>query len=84
MFEDTTAVSTVIPYTGIKLWCTLTVLKHVLRKAMWGHGIGRHSREEIWSIAVGDISAISNFLGRCLYNIIFYWLLYSYYFCAHC
>ena len=32
--------------------------------AMWKHGIGRHSQEEIHSIATDDIRACSSFLGN--------------------
>ncbi|XP_069140234.1 failed axon connections homolog [Argopecten irradians] len=61
--EDTTAVKSVIPYRGIKLWLLLSFLRRVLRKEMWGHGIGRHTPDEIWSIAVGDMKALSHFIG---------------------
>ena len=32
--------------------------------AMHGHGIGRHSREEVYSIAQRDLKALSDFLGE--------------------
>ncbi|OWF55039.1 Failed axon connections-like [Mizuhopecten yessoensis] len=59
---DTTAVKSVIPYRGIKLWLLLSFLRRALRKEMWGHGIGRHTPDEIWSIAVGDMRALSHFI----------------------
>ena len=31
---------------------------------MWGHGIGRHSNEDIWAFGSGDLKAISDFLGK--------------------
>ncbi|KAK3095853.1 hypothetical protein FSP39_020029 [Pinctada imbricata] len=62
--EDTTAVESVIPYRGVKLWFTLWFLRRVIQKETWGHGIGRHTPDEVWSIAVGDMTAISDFLGE--------------------
>lgn len=61
--DDTTVIRNIIPYRGVKLWATLWFLRRIIRKEMWGHGIGRHSKEEIWSIAVGDLRAISGYLG---------------------
>ncbi|XP_076439600.1 failed axon connections homolog [Babylonia areolata] len=50
---------------GLKLWLiTRVLLPYVLRLEMWGHGIGRHSDAEIWSIAVKDLQALSDFLGE--------------------
>ncbi|WAR21757.1 FAXC-like protein [Mya arenaria] len=51
------------PYTGLKLWMTLTLLRLVIKLETWGHGIGRHSSEEVWDIAVKDMTALSDFLG---------------------
>ena len=61
--EDTTAVQTVIPYRGLKLKFTLWVLRKALEKEMWGHGIGRHSKDQIWSVGKADMTALSDFLG---------------------
>ncbi|MDD5034379.1 MAG: glutathione S-transferase family protein [Methylococcaceae bacterium] len=33
------------------------------RKQIWGHGMGRHSPEEIEALAKADISALSDYLG---------------------
>ncbi|KAL8560340.1 hypothetical protein ACOMHN_006071 [Nucella lapillus] len=52
-----------LPYTGLKLWIVTHVLRYVIRKEMWGHGIGRHSDAEIWTIAARDLQALSDFLG---------------------
>lgn len=64
--EDTSTVEKVIPYKGLKLWFTIWFLKRVINKETWGHGIGRHTQEEVWSIAVNDMTAISDFLGKLL------------------
>ena len=57
-------ISKAIPYSGLKLWVLKQVLSRVIKKEMWGHGIGRHSDEQIWDIAMRDLSALSDFLGR--------------------
>ncbi|XP_061192854.1 failed axon connections homolog [Saccostrea echinata] len=62
--EDTSTVEKVIPYKGLKLWLTIWFLKRVIKKETWGHGIGRHTQDEVWTIAVDDMTAISNFLGN--------------------
>ncbi|KAJ8317289.1 hypothetical protein KUTeg_005193 [Tegillarca granosa] len=62
--DDTTVIRNIIPYRGVKLWATLWFLRRIIRKETWGHGIGRHSKDEIWSIAVGDLRAISGYLGN--------------------
>lgn len=35
-----------------------------VRKAAWGQGIGRHSREEVLEIARRDLQAIADFMGQ--------------------
>lgn len=37
--------------------------RRAVRKEIMGHGIGRHSREEIYRIALADLKAASAFLG---------------------
>lgn len=65
MFGDNLdAVKTVIPYRGLKLWVTVTLLKRVIAKETWGHGIGRHTPQEVYGIATKDLDALSHFLGR--------------------
>nr|XP_022340909.1 failed axon connections homolog [Crassostrea virginica] len=61
--DDLTTVRKVIPYTGLKLWLTIWLLRRVIRQETWGHGIGRHTPDEVWSIATADLTAISDFLG---------------------
>ena len=55
-----------IPYSGLKLWVLRVALGRVIRKQMWGHGIGRHSDLQIWDIASRDLGALSDFLGRAI------------------
>ena len=68
MFRDElTAIKSVIPYRGFKLWLTVKLLRRVIAKETWGHGIGRHSSEDVWKIAVQDMEALSNFLGSIVF-----------------
>lgn len=47
-------------------------LKHVMsllisrymQRTLWSHGIGRHSKEEIYSIAENNLRAVSQLLGK--------------------
>lgn len=39
------------------------IVSHHLCQSLWSHGIGRHSREEIYSIAERDLRAVSQVLG---------------------
>lgn len=65
MFGDNLEpVKTVIPYRGLKLWSTLFLLRRVIAKETWGHGIGRHSKNDVWDIAVKDMTALSDYLGK--------------------
>lgn len=34
-----------------------------VRKELWGHGIGRHSQDEIYAIGKADLTALAEFLG---------------------
>lgn len=60
---DITPMKSIIPYTGLKLWLTIKFLQRVIKQETWGQGIGRHTPEEVWLIAVHDLTAISNYLG---------------------
>ncbi|KAK7110867.1 failed axon connections homolog [Littorina saxatilis] len=57
-------VARAIPYSGVKLWLATLVLGRVIRKELWGHGMGRHSDTQIWDIARRDLQALSAFLGE--------------------
>ena len=35
-----------------------------IARQMWGHGIGRHNREEVYSIGRADLTALAGFLGN--------------------
>lgn len=49
-----------IPLKYIMTWL---VSRH-MQKYLWNHGMGRHSREEIYSIAEKDLRAVSQLLGK--------------------
>lgn len=61
--ENLEPVKTVIPYRGLKLWTTVKILRWAIGRETWGHGIGRHTADEVWDIAVKDMNALSTFLG---------------------
>lgn len=61
---DTRLMSPLLGVTPIPLNYVVSWLaSHYLRQNLWGHGIGRHSREEIYSIAERDLRAVSQVLG---------------------
>lgn len=41
----------------------LPQVREAVLSEFWGHGIGRHSEEEVWHLGRNDISALSDFLG---------------------
>ncbi|XP_070539584.1 failed axon connections homolog [Ptychodera flava] len=62
-FDKQTKFETLAPNSFIYTWVIATYLKNGAKKNMHGHGIGRHSKEEIYHIAEKDIRALSVFLG---------------------
>jgi glutathione S-transferase len=44
-------------------WIVPHVARRMIRKQLQGHGMGRHTREEIHQIGKRDISALADFLG---------------------
>lgn len=44
-------------------WFVPTMARHGLKKQLWGHGMGRHSRNEIYAIGCADLTALADFLG---------------------
>lgn len=38
-------------------------VRSIMKKELWGHGMGRHRREEIYEIGKRDIAAVAGFLG---------------------
>ncbi|XP_064594319.1 LOW QUALITY PROTEIN: failed axon connections homolog [Liolophura sinensis] len=61
--EDLDPLRSVLPYTGFQTVAGHKTLQRTIRKEMWGHGIGRHSPQDIWTIGKADITALSDFLG---------------------
>jgi glutathione S-transferase len=41
----------------------VAMVRRQVRRTLWGHGMGRHSEEEIAQLAVRDLAAIADFLG---------------------
>ena len=44
-------------------WIVPSVARRGIKKELWGHGMGRHSREEIYAIGCNDLTALADFLG---------------------
>jgi len=44
-------------------WVVPALARRGLTQELWGHGMGRHSREEIYQLAQRDIDALGDFLG---------------------
>jgi glutathione S-transferase len=42
----------------------VAMVRRQVRRTLWGHGLGRHSEEEIAQLAVRDLGAIADFLGE--------------------
>jgi hypothetical protein len=62
--ENMPALRSSVSLKGPALWLYRWFVRRHIRNATWGHGIGRHSVEEVWSIAQNDIEALGNFLGK--------------------
>ena len=45
-------------------WFVPTLARRGLVKSLHGHGMGRHSREEIYAIGQRDITAVADYLGE--------------------
>ena len=41
----------------------VAMVRRQVRRTLWGHGMGRHSEDEIAQLAVRDLGAIADFLG---------------------
>lgn len=54
------------PLKGLGFWLYYWFVKRSIKSATWGHGIGRHSVEDVWTIAQADIQALSQYLGKSL------------------
>ena len=44
-------------------WIVPMVARHLVRKELHGHGMGRHTRDEIVAIGMKDLTAAADFLG---------------------
>ena len=44
-------------------WLAPSVARHGLKKELHGHGMGRHSRDEVYAIGKRDITALADFLA---------------------
>jgi glutathione S-transferase len=44
-------------------WIVPAVARHIVRKELRGHGMGRHTRDEIVAIGMKDLTAAADFLG---------------------
>jgi glutathione S-transferase len=45
-------------------WFIPALARQQIKKELWGHGMGRHSREEIHALGKRDITALADFLGN--------------------
>lgn len=41
-----------------------TYVRRLIRKQIWGHGLGRHSEDEIYRVGQQELTALSDFLGE--------------------
>ena len=62
--DDLSHVAKVMPYNRVLSWLMACYIRYVVRKEMWGHGIGRHNEEDIMAIGVDDLKALSVQLGQ--------------------
>ena len=62
--DDLSSLYKVMPYRGVKLWVTARVLRYLVRRQMAGHGIGRHSHDDVMAIGAADLRALSGYMGK--------------------
>ncbi|MGQ0657250.1 MAG: glutathione S-transferase family protein [Chromatiales bacterium] len=48
-------------------WFVPLLARRGIRQELWGHGLGRHSREEIYQLGQRDIDVLADFLGGKVY-----------------
>lgn len=48
-------------------WFVPLLARRGIKQELWGHGMGRHSREEIYQLGQRDIDALGDFLGAKVY-----------------
>ncbi|MBL8628928.1 MAG: glutathione S-transferase family protein [Rhodospirillaceae bacterium] len=56
-------VQQVIGLKGLLGFIVPRILKRSVKKALWNHGLGRHSTEDIWRLGIADVQALSHWLG---------------------
>ncbi|XP_077994953.1 failed axon connections homolog [Glandiceps talaboti] len=61
--DSRSTILTLLPQIPVVIWLVQKLARSSVKKAMYGHGLGRHSEDEIYSIAKKDIRALSVFLG---------------------
>ena len=52
------------PYSGIKWLLFHRWLTNLMRKQAWAQGLARHTLEETINFGLGDLRALSTFLGK--------------------
>ncbi|XP_023931415.1 failed axon connections homolog [Lingula anatina] len=62
--DDLTALYRVIPYKGLVRWLLSRLIRRNIQQEMWGHGIGRHAKDDILHIGFNDLNSLSDFLGQ--------------------
>lgn len=50
-------------FSPVKTFIFKTVMGRIIKKELWGQGIGRHTDSEIWDIGRRDLTALSDILG---------------------
>ena len=64
--DDLSELQRLLPYGGLKAFLTPLLLQFFIWRQMKGHGIGRHTPQEILSIGYADLKAFSDYLGNAL------------------
>jgi glutathione S-transferase len=44
-------------------WFVPHLARRTIRRELWGHGMGRHSRDEIYTMGKADLTALAEFVG---------------------
>ncbi|CAH1258703.1 FAXC [Branchiostoma lanceolatum] len=53
-----------LPYDGVLKFVVPWMMAGIILREMYAHGIGKNSREELYSIMEGDLKALSDLLGE--------------------
>src|ERR1700730_17599505 len=49
---------------GPARYTILPMARHTIKKEIWGHGLGRHSQDEIYIVGCAEITALADYLGE--------------------